>query len=153
MKPTDNLKQITLNFHKTAVPLMETCNSCVVPPPLYPSALTRVNVTLLKGPRCVCNLQLINVACNELGVIPLRGTQLFKITFHIQKHKKKKGYVTQLLTLNRHLYAATLMMFDYAINHYLITRQDRLCGLVVRVPGYRSRGPGLIPGATRSSEK
>jgi hypothetical protein len=28
-----------------------------------------------------------------------------------------------------------------------------VCGLVVRVPGYRSRGPGLIPGATRFSEK
>jgi hypothetical protein len=26
---------------------------------------------------------------------------------------------------------------------------DRLCGLVVRVPGYKSIGPGLIPGATR----
>jgi hypothetical protein len=26
---------------------------------------------------------------------------------------------------------------------------DRLCGLVVRVRGYRSRGPGAIPGATR----
>jgi hypothetical protein len=30
---------------------------------------------------------------------------------------------------------------------------DRLCGLVVRVPGYRSRGRGSIPGATRFSEK
>jgi hypothetical protein len=30
---------------------------------------------------------------------------------------------------------------------------DRLCGLVVRVPGYRSRGPGSIPGANRFSEK
>jgi hypothetical protein len=30
---------------------------------------------------------------------------------------------------------------------------DRLCGLVVRVPAYRSRGPGLIPGATGFSEK
>jgi hypothetical protein len=28
---------------------------------------------------------------------------------------------------------------------------DRLCRLVVRVPGYRSRGPGSIPGATRFS--
>jgi hypothetical protein len=28
-----------------------------------------------------------------------------------------------------------------------------LCGLVVRVPGYRSRGPGLTPRATRFSEK
>jgi hypothetical protein len=25
---------------------------------------------------------------------------------------------------------------------------DDLCGLVVRVPGYRSRNPGSIPGAT-----
>jgi hypothetical protein len=30
---------------------------------------------------------------------------------------------------------------------------DSLCGLVVRVPGYRSRGQGSIPGATRFSEK
>jgi hypothetical protein len=30
---------------------------------------------------------------------------------------------------------------------------DRLCGLVVRVLGYRSRGPCSIPGATRFSEK
>jgi hypothetical protein len=30
---------------------------------------------------------------------------------------------------------------------------DRLCGLVVRVPAYRSRGPGTIPGATGFSEK
>jgi hypothetical protein len=29
----------------------------------------------------------------------------------------------------------------------------RLCGLVVRVPGYRSRGPGSIPGSTKFSEK
>jgi hypothetical protein len=30
---------------------------------------------------------------------------------------------------------------------------DRLCGLVVRVTGYKSKGPGLIPGAARFSEK
>jgi hypothetical protein len=30
---------------------------------------------------------------------------------------------------------------------------DRLCGLVVRVPGYRYRGPGSITGATRFSKK
>jgi hypothetical protein len=27
----------------------------------------------------------------------------------------------------------------------IIRLDDRLCGLVVRVPGYRSRGPGSIP--------
>jgi hypothetical protein len=30
---------------------------------------------------------------------------------------------------------------------------DRLCGLVVRVSGYRSRGPGFHSGASRFSEK
>jgi hypothetical protein len=30
---------------------------------------------------------------------------------------------------------------------------DRLCGLVVRVFGYRSGGPGSIPGTTRFSER
>jgi hypothetical protein len=30
-----------------------------------------------------------------------------------------------------------------------LLRLDRLCGLVVRVVGYRSGGPGSIPGTTR----
>jgi hypothetical protein len=30
---------------------------------------------------------------------------------------------------------------------------DHLCGLVVRVHGYRSGGPGSIPGTTRFSKK
>jgi hypothetical protein len=30
---------------------------------------------------------------------------------------------------------------------------DRLCGLVVKVPDYRSIGPGSIPCATKFSEK
>jgi hypothetical protein len=31
--------------------------------------------------------------------------------------------------------------------------KDRLCGVVVRLSGYRSRGPVSIPGATTFSEK
>jgi hypothetical protein len=34
----------------------------------------------------------------------------------------------------------------------LSRNRDRLCGLVVRVLGYRSGGPGSIPGTTRFSE-
>jgi hypothetical protein len=30
---------------------------------------------------------------------------------------------------------------------------DRLCGLVVRVLGYRSGGPGSIPGTTRKKKE
>jgi PPE-repeat protein len=39
--------------------------------------------------------------------------------------------------------------------HYfnIITNDDHFCGLVVGVPGYRSRGLGSIPGTTRFSEK
>jgi hypothetical protein len=36
---------------------------------------------------------------------------------------------------------------------FRITGFDRFCGLVVRVHGYRPRVPGLIPGATRISDK
>jgi hypothetical protein len=35
------------------------------------------------------------------------------------------------------------------INFILLLLFDRLCGLVVRVIGYRSGGPGSIPGTTR----
>jgi hypothetical protein len=31
----------------------------------------------------------------------------------------------------------------------MVGGSDRLCGLVFRVPAYRSGGPGLIPGTTR----
>jgi hypothetical protein len=36
---------------------------------------------------------------------------------------------------------------------YVFQICDRLCGLVVRVPGYRFRGPGSILSATRFFEK
>jgi hypothetical protein len=42
----------------------------------------------------------------------------------------------------------------YELNLYVMQKKvDRICGLVVTVPGYRSRGPGSISGATRFSEK
>jgi hypothetical protein len=38
------------------------------------------------------------------------------------------------------------------LNARLCSRDDRLCGLVVRVLGYRSGGPGSIPGTTRKKK-
>jgi hypothetical protein len=38
-------------------------------------------------------------------------------------------------------------------NSFTTPRRDRLCGLVVRVLGYRSGGPGSIPGITIFSEE
>jgi hypothetical protein len=34
----------------------------------------------------------------------------------------------------------------------IFVKIDRLCGLVVRVLGYRSGGPGSIPGTTRKKK-
>jgi hypothetical protein len=42
---------------------------------------------------------------------------------------------------------------DYINKFFIHNITDRLCGLVVRVTGYRSGGPGSISGATRFSEK
>jgi hypothetical protein len=39
---------------------------------------------------------------------------------------------------------------DSSIFFLLVTGKDCLCGLVFRVLGYRSRGPGSIPGTTSS---
>jgi hypothetical protein len=41
-------------------------------------------------------------------------------------------------------YVTCLYIYSYAFILF-----DRLCGLVVRVLGYRSGGPGSIPGTTR----
>jgi hypothetical protein len=41
---------------------------------------------------------------------------------------------------------------DEFIKFPSLSNPDRLCGLVVRVPGYRFRGPGSIPGATRKKK-
>jgi hypothetical protein len=37
----------------------------------------------------------------------------------------------------------------YNVSYFTKFNLDRLCGLVVKVPDYRFRGLGLIPGATR----
>jgi hypothetical protein len=39
------------------------------------------------------------------------------------------------------------ILFEFLMNVIFI--RDRLCGLVVRVLGYRSGGPGSIPGTTK----
>jgi hypothetical protein len=43
----------------------------------------------------------------------------------------------------------SLLSTAYRILSNIVLSRDRLCGLVVRVLGYRSGGPGSIPGTTR----
>jgi hypothetical protein len=48
------------------------------------------------------------------------------------------------------LYTSTACYRDsFTIYHRVKSLEDRLCGLVVRVLGYRSGGPGSIPGTTK----
>jgi hypothetical protein len=47
----------------------------------------------------------------------------------------------------------TALPVHQEIEQIIYDVHDSLCGLVIRVPGYRSRGPGSIPGATKFSEK
>jgi hypothetical protein len=60
----------------------------------------------------------------------------------------QSGSTDQLKTIQWQLRDAVLIIFK----GYVVSN-DRLCGLVVRAPGYRSRGQGSIPRATRFSEK
>jgi hypothetical protein len=46
-------------------------------------------------------------------------------------------------------YNSKSQISDYALESFLYILEDRLCGIVVRVLGYRSGGPGSIPGTTR----
>jgi hypothetical protein len=56
------------------------------------------------------------------------------------------------------LYIHARVMNDSSVLKYILfasvkINSGRLCALVVRVPGYRSRGPGSIPVATGFSEQ
>jgi hypothetical protein len=53
----------------------------------------------------------------------------------------------------RGIFSVTLQIFTGAVTNYLVAlSHDRLCGLVVRVLGYRSGCPGSIPGTTRKEK-
>jgi hypothetical protein len=47
----------------------------------------------------------------------------------------------------------SLFVGSWQLFQFLNPIHDRLCGLVVRVLGYRFGGPGSIPGTNRFSEK
>jgi hypothetical protein len=72
-------------------------------------------------------------------------------------------YITSFLTeswafLKSMMYCLIVLAFLTSIgrmqnNLSVIDLFDRLCGLVVRVLGYRSGGPVSIPGTTRKKQK
>jgi hypothetical protein len=55
-------------------------------------------------------------------------------------------------TLFSKLYRKLLLKKAKAIIINIVVHFDRLCGLVVRVLGYRSGSPGSIPGTTEKKK-
>jgi hypothetical protein len=102
-----------------------------------------------------------------------RLTHLLAITMqvmyyntHTHTHTHIYIYITQLLKYRDQdsitdervwvifsLPCFTRLQNSQTITYICVWFEDRLCGLVVRVSGYKSRGPGSVPGASRFSEK
>jgi hypothetical protein len=68
----------------------------------------------------------------------------------LSRHQEQMHSFILNVTLNvREATVATKHRYLCTVVHILTAM---LCGLAVRVPGYRSRGPGSIPGLTKFSE-
>jgi hypothetical protein len=86
----------------------------------------------------------------SLYILPLKYNSLNAFSHEIYSKQLICGAQffstpTQNVTLTADMFNAFICL---QLFHF-----DRLCGLVVRVLGYRSGGPGSIPGTTRFSEK
>jgi hypothetical protein len=73
-----------------------------------------------------------------------------------QVHSKQ---VTEFAYEARNNFSGTVLVNSKLLMHVKILnfvnvwdKRDRLCGLMVRVLGYRSGGPGSIPGTTRKKK-
>jgi hypothetical protein len=75
-----------------------------------------------------------------LSYIFVWDTQNLKLSLDVRKY----------LCYSQESYDGYELKLKYCEDTHIM---DRLCGLVVRVPGYRFRGPDSIPGGTRFSEK
>jgi hypothetical protein len=64
----------------------------------------------------------------------------------------RSNKVTASITVRNNIKSRNAWILHNKLNKWVLL-DDRLCGLVVRAPGYRSRGPGWIPGANRFPEK
>jgi hypothetical protein len=71
---------------------------------------------------------------------PLWAERFFVPTW-VYEYFLLKARIDRVCFKTRHLYSVQLIRI-----------MDRLCGLVVRVLGYRSGGPGSIPGTTRKKK-
>jgi hypothetical protein len=82
-----------------------------------------------------------------MGILLSPGTNLVPMrTSHFGTIMYIKVMVTESV-----LHLMKICNFAFTIKIFVVVC-DRLCGLVVRVLGYRSGGPGSIPGTTRKKK-
>jgi hypothetical protein len=84
-----------------------------------------------------------------------------KLVHITRAYSEVSDYPLQATTISVYSHTEDLIPYNALIFVYCVAMKSvkdkinskGLCGLVVRAPGYRSRGPGSIPGVTRFSEK
>jgi hypothetical protein len=89
----------------------------------------------------------INNTCEKVQL-----TKAFFAIFHSFHLLHNKSVVANPIALEISLHEVKfsfLFIFIFLTLKSVSDISDRLCGLVVKVPGYRFRGPGSILGATR----
>jgi hypothetical protein len=82
---------------------------------------------------CYSSSSTVITSCTDLLAKPIRGTMWCHKFFCVLFYYKYKRHAKEVID-NNWVYS------------------DCLCGLVVRVLGYRFRAPGSIPGTTRKKE-
>jgi hypothetical protein len=78
---------------------------------------------------------------NQLSLFPTTRSFMWSVIYPSRLH-------TNWICTASSLFFLSFISLFYQVK----LKNDRLCGLVFRAPGYRSRGPGSIPGATKFSE-
>jgi hypothetical protein len=80
----------------------------------------------------------------------IRDSSFYSHTyFHDVAIKSNDKFKRNIYLTGLHVPLCVLFLFIIITIIIIIIIIDRLCGLVVRVLGYRSGGPGSIPGNTR----
>jgi hypothetical protein len=88
------------------------------------------------------------------GVQECYCTLFLKHRIMNMRENSQYGYIN--IAIKAKLYQTVTVKAQERNNTHLrliLGSYDCLCGLVIRVLGYRSRGPGSIPGTTRFFEK
>jgi hypothetical protein len=115
---------------------------CIITKKKYFEQLNWYRLSVVASPSLNC----CNSAfCHEFIELFLRDSFIYdSFSFHFQSHIS----VLKLFLFSVPFYLPFLLFLVFIFTS-LFMSFDRLCGLLVRVLGYSSGGPGSIPGTTR----